>query len=110
MKPIKQLKVKSVKQMLSSPNRWCKGSNISEDDMSCCLMGAVNLVYGKSLTNEKEAISKIFDALNRRRKKQKKAPHKIRNEFEKRIHITKWNDSSRVNFEDVKEIVSDAKI
>lgn len=108
MKPIKQLKVKSVKQMLSSPKRWCKGSNISEDEMSCCLIGAVNLVYG--ITNEKEAISKIFDALNRRRKKQKKAPHKICNEFEKRIHIIKWNDSSRVNFEDVKEIVSDAKI
>jgi hypothetical protein len=112
MKTVKQLKVTTVKQLFSSPKRWCKKACISDGEMSCCLVGAAQIVYLKPANREayENAISKIFDVLNERRKKQKKAPYVANNHFEKFGIIASWNDSSSVTFEKVKEVVHKAKI
>lgn len=107
MKPIRDLNVKTVKQLFSSPKRWCKDLLISDDGMSCCLMGAVDRVYRPD--ERADVVDKLVSALNKRRKKQKKGPIGP-SALDKHAAIFSWNDSSRVKFEDVKELVNDAGI
>lgn len=107
MKPIKNLNVKTVKQLFSSPKRWCKDSLTSQDGMACCLMGAVDRVYKPD--ERPNAVDKLVSALNKRRKKQKKGPIGT-SSLDKHMAIISWNDSSRVKFEDVKELVNEAGI
>ena len=108
-KTIKQLKAKSVRKLLSNPKRWCKKVLISDDGMSCCLMGAIDKVYSKS-RERIEAVHRLFNTLNQRRKKQKKAPLKDGSFILKEMNIVDWNDANRTTFQAVQEVVKQAKI
>ena len=96
LKRLREIKVKSLRQLFSTPRRWSKGHFFSDDRMSCCLLGGVNLVYKNIKDN---------DCI--RKKLEKAILEYTRNRPTGRItsHVPTFNDDVSTTFEDIKQVV-----
>lgn len=93
------VEAKSLKEWFSSPEKWCKyQSDKRADDgkiEACCLVGAIDHVYGSILFNEKLQILKRVIEIKY---------HTIY------AAVSIFNDDDNIKFEDIVKVVELADI